>query len=558
MSVDLLIRNGTVVDGTGAPAFKADIAVSGDTIVSIGTLGGIAAERTIDASDLVVAPGFVDPHAHYDAQICWDTDMTPSSWHGVTTVVSGNCGVGIAPCRPESREIATRDLVGVESIPYEALKEGVSWDWESFPDYIDAANRRGPAINLGMLAPLTPFRQYIMGEAAIERAATEEEAQRIAALLKEAIVAGAVGFSTSRFKQHIGYGGKPLACRQADLNEFRAYARALGEINQGTIQVALTEKVGEVSDAELAFVETMLDISGRPLTWSAIVARADMPLLFRETLKRTEDIRRRGAIPQVSALPITRDVSMLKPFFLGSCDSFRPILGSSKEELARHYSDPAFRDRFRNDLKNPLSFTMSWDAIRLIEAASPELQRYIGMTIAEISAERGTDGVDILFDLTLEDDFRNEFAIISFNGNDEHTAEIFRNPRTLIGLADAGAHVDAVCDARQTTFILGKWVRERGVLSLEEAIRKMTSEPADVFGLASRGRLARGKAADIVIFDPATVDCADKWEKRYDLPAGAKRLVITSRGIEFTIVNGVVAWEEGALTGRRAGRVVNG
>jgi N-acyl-D-aspartate/D-glutamate deacylase len=557
MSFDLLIRNGTVIDGTGLARYHADIAVQGAKIAEIGLLGAVQAKRVIDASDLVVAPGFVDPHAHFDAQICWDNDITPTSWHGVTTVVSGNCGVGIAPCRPESREIATRDLVGVEAIPYEALRAGISWDWETFPEYIAAANRRRPAINLGMLAPLTPFRHYVMGEQALERAADGDEARAIGTLIKEAVLAGAVGFSTTRFKQHNGYGGRPLACRQANLDEFRVYARALREAGQGTMQVALTEKVGVISDEELAFLDMMLDLSGRPMTWSAVVDRDDMPFLYRETLTKSAAVRERGAIPQIAALPITRDVSMTNPSFLGFTRTFGAVLGKSKQELGAHYADRDFRQSLREDLKNPLAFSGNWSSLRLTSAVNPALDRYIGMTIADIAQLRGVDGVDVLLDITLEDDFQNEFALVSFNGNDERLAEIIRSPGTLIGLADAGAHVDSVCDARQTTFVLGKWVRERGVLTLEEAVKKMTADPADIFGLKSRGRLMPGNAADIVIFDPATVDCAQKWEKRYDFPAGAKRLVITSKGIEYTVVNGAVAWEQNAVTGARSGRVVN-
>ena len=557
MPYQMLIRNGLVIDGTGAPGFRADVAIDNGRVVAIGDVGGASADRVIDASDLIVSPGLVDPHAHFDAQICWDTEISPTSWHGVTTVVSGNCGVGIAPCRPGMREVATRDLVGVEAIPFEALNAGITWDWETFPEYIEAANRRGPAINLGMLAPLTPFRHWVMGEAAHERAANETERGEIARLLQEAVKAGAVGFSTSRFKQHIGYGARPLACRNADTAELSAYAQALGAIGQGTIQIALTQMIGEVSDEELALLEHLLDVGGRPITWSAIIDRDDRPFLFRETLEKTAGVRARGAIPQVAGLPITRDVSMLNPSFLGGCASFQPLLGKGKEELARAFADPGFRDAFRRDLERPVSFSGNWDAMRLTSIPVPELEGLIGKTVGEIARLRGVDGVDALLDLTLSGDFETEFALISFNGNDANTAEIFLNENTLIGLADAGAHVDSVCDARQTTYVLGKWVRERGVLTWEQAIKKLAADPADMFGLHSRGRLKVGNPADVVIFDPTTVDCAPKWETRNDLPAGAKRLVISSVGVEHTIVAGEVVWEDNRVTEARPGRVVN-
>jgi len=229
MAHDLLIRNGTVIDGTGKARFRADVGVRDGKIVEIGKATESGA-REINADGLVVSPGFIDPHTHYDGQICWDPTISASSWHGVTTVIMGNCGVGLAPCRPADRDIATWDLVNVEGIPFDVLKQGVTWDWESFPQYMDAADRRGSIINLACLAPLTPFRHYVMGEASMERAATAEEAASIRSLLKEAIAAGAFGFSTSTAPQHIGYKGRPLACRLADRAEFRAYASVLKEL----------------------------------------------------------------------------------------------------------------------------------------------------------------------------------------------------------------------------------------------------------------------------------------------------------------------------------------
>ncbi|MEO7321769.1 MAG: amidohydrolase family protein, partial [Burkholderiales bacterium] len=247
MSYDLLIKNGTVVDGTGAASRQADVAVSAGRIVAIGKVDG-SARRTIDAADCVVAPGFIDPHTHYDAQICWDAAVTPSPWHGVTSVVMGNCGVGIAPCRPTEREVAMRDLVNVEAIPFDVLERGITWEWESFPEFMNAAERRGPAVNLGFLAPLTPFRHYVMGEASIERAATTEETRRISALLAEAMDAGAFGFSSTVLNQHMGYGGRPLACRNASREEYTGYSNVLKQKNKGAIEIALTRQIAVLED----------------------------------------------------------------------------------------------------------------------------------------------------------------------------------------------------------------------------------------------------------------------------------------------------------------------
>jgi N-acyl-D-amino-acid deacylase len=235
MAYDLVIKNGTVVDGTGAPRYRADVAVSGDRIVEIGKVTE-SGKKTIDATDLIVSPGFVDPHTHYDAQICWDPLISCTSWHGITSVVMGNCGVGVAPCKPDNREITAWDLTNVEAIPFDSLSKGVTWDWETFPQFLDAAAKRGSGINLGFLAPLTPFRHYVMGKESMERAATEDETKGISALLSEAVAAGALGFSTTTLAQHIGFQGTPLACRLASKDELRSYANVLKANRKGSIE----------------------------------------------------------------------------------------------------------------------------------------------------------------------------------------------------------------------------------------------------------------------------------------------------------------------------------
>src|ERR1700674_4535953 len=268
MSYDLVIKNGPVVDGTDAASRRADIGIANGQIAEIGKITE-GAKKTIDASDLIVSPGFIDPHTHYDAQICWDPYMTSSSWHGVTTVVMGNCGVGLAPCKPNAREIATWDLVNVEAIPFDVLGKGVTWDWETFPEYMNAAERRGSGINLGFLAALTPFRHWVMGEESMERGANKDETAKIKALIKEAVAAGAMGFTTTAIPQHIGYKGRPIACRNASRDEFKAYANALKELGKGSMELALTKSVSEVSDDEYDFLDFLLTESGRPVTWLA-------------------------------------------------------------------------------------------------------------------------------------------------------------------------------------------------------------------------------------------------------------------------------------------------
>ena len=555
MACDLLIRNGLVIDGTGAPGRHADVAITDGRIVGIGRHDG-GARQTIDASDCVVAPGFIDPHTHYDAQICWDGAVTPSSWHGVTSVVMGNCGVGIAPCRPQSREVAMRDLVNVEAIPYDVLDQGITWDWETFPEFMDAAARRKPSLNLGFLAPLTPFRHYVMGEASMERAAAADETARIAALLGEAMDAGAFGFSSTILNQHLGFGGRPLACRNASRDELKAYANVLKKKNRGAIEIALTRQIGVLEPDQCEMLDFLLDESGRPVTFIALFDRDDIPEAVRDTLRRAAPMIAKGARPQTSPLPLTREIDMRSPFSFAAFPSWKRVFeDKSPQAQKRVYADAAFRNQFREELKNPLAFG-NWERITLHEVHSPELKRFEGMTVAEVARAQGKDGVDAFLDLTLADDLALEFTMTSFNTRVDRMAELLNNPAILIGLGDGGAHVDMLCDSGYPTYLLGTWVREREVLSLPEAVRRLTSDPADLFGIRDRGRLLPGLAADIAIFDPKTVGSSNRGERRYDLPGGGKRMVMPSRGVQCTVVNGVVTYADGKLVGAAAGKVL--
>src|SRR4051794_19547620 len=441
MPYDVLLKNGTLIDGTGAPARQANVGIAGGKIVEVGELK-VAAKRTIDADGLVVAPGFIDPHTHYDAQICWDGATTPSSWHGVTSVVMGNCGVGIAPCRPATREIAMRDLVNVEAIPFEVLNAGITWDWETFPQYMDAAARRGPALNLAFLAPLTPLRHYVMGEASMERAASEGETREIKALLGEAMDAGAFGFSSTLLNQHMGFGGRPLACRNASREELKAYCNALRERGKGAIEIAMTKQIGVMDEPELELLDFMLAESGRPITFIAMFDRDDISEAVRTSLRKAAPMIRRGARPQTSPLPLTREVNMRNPFSFAAFPSWKRVFeDKSRQAQAAVYRDRGFRNAFREDLKRPAAFG-NWARITVHEVQSPELKHLEGKTVAEIAAERGVDGVDALLDVTLEDQLDNEFTMQSFNTREDRMAEILGNKDMLLGLGDGGAHLD--------------------------------------------------------------------------------------------------------------------
>ena len=552
---DILIKNGALIDGTGTAARHGSVAITDGKIVEVGEIDG-PANQVIDAEGAVVAPGFIDPHTHYDAQICWDGAVTPSSWHGVTSVVVGNCGVGIAPCKLESREIAMHDLVNVEAIPYDVLEEGITWDWETFPEYMNAAERREPTLNLAFLAPLTPFRHYVMGTESLDRAATPEETRDIQTLLGQAMDAGAFGFSSTILNQHLGFQGRPLACRNASRDELKAYANILKSRGKGAIEVALTRQIGVLEEEQCELLDFLLDHSDRPVTFIALFDRDDISEAVRDTLRRAAPMIKKGARPQTSPLPLTREINMRNPFSFAAFPSWKRLFEDTTEQAQiAVYKDQAFRDQFREELKNPLAFG-NWERITLHEVQANSLKHLEGLTVAEMARAQGKDTVDTFLDTVVADNLCCEFTMASFNTRVDRMAELLNDPSILIGLGDGGAHVDMLCDCGYPTYLLGTWVREREVLSIEQAVRRLTSDPADFFGISDRGRLQPGLAADIVIFDPDTVGSGNRGERRYDLPGGGKRMVMPSQGVLYTLVNGHVVYADGNIVGSGFGQIL--
>ena len=555
MSYDLLIKNGTVVDGTGAPSYQADVAVADGKIAAIGKITD-GAKKTLDAADLIVAPGFVDPHTHYDAQICWDPLITSSSWHGVTSLVMGNCGVGLAPCRPENQEIAAWDLVNVEAIPFEVLGKGVTWDWTTFPEYMDAAQKRGSGINIGFMAALTPFRHWVMGEESMERVATPEERAQIKAMIKEAVAAGAFGFSTTNVAQHIGYKGRPIACRQADWDELKAYANALQELGKGSIELALTNDVSVVDETDYALLDMLVTESRRPVTWLALLNRDDKPEAAMSTLRAVEPLFKKGAIPQVTCRPLIIQIDLRKPFIFANLPCWKPAFDRPVEEQKRFYRDEKFRAEFRKEMETPKVFNGKWERAIVHVVSKPEMQALVGKSVAEIARQRGKDGLDTFLDLCIEDDLQLEYTYELFNADEDRIPELITHDQVMVGLSDGGAHVDMLCDAGYCTYLLGTWVRERQAMSLEHAVKRITSEPAAFYGMTQRGRIQQGLAADLAIFDLNTVGSKKRGEMRSDLPGGGRRLVMPAEGVMHTVVNGSVLYEDQKHTGALPGQVL--
>lgn len=555
MAYDLVIKNGMVVDGNGGPRFDADVAVQGGSIAAIGKIRD-AAGSIIDAAGKIVCPGFIDPHTHYDAQITWDQLLSSSSEHGVTTVMMGNCGVGIAPCRPDNRTMLAEDLVTVEGIDSEVLAEGIRWDWESFPQFMDAAARRGTAINLGFIAPLSPFRTYVLGPEANERAATAAETEAIAGLLHDAMQAGAWGFSTTASRQHIGHGAKPLSARLASRDELAAYCGVLRQLKRGVIEMALTKRYSELAPDEEELLKFMVDASERPVTWLSLHNLAEKPNAIAKILDRVAPLIKRGALPQILTRPLLYDMNLRRPFMFTEMTSAKAVFDASFETQMAIYADGGFRKAFKEELKLGRKWAGLARNTVIVSVENPSLKTLEGMTIGEVAAARGKDPDDVFFDIAVEDQLQVKYVVPRANTDKAALADVIRDSRTLIGLSDAGAHLDMLCEAGYTTYVLGHWVREEKALTLERAVQRMTSEPADFFGIQGRGRLETGAAADIVVFDENKINSPLRPTPVKDLPAGGTRLYARAEGISEVVVNGTILYQNGRHTGAVPGEIV--
>ena len=541
MDYDLLVRGGNVIDGTGAPAFRGDVAVAAGKIVGLGAIDGSARE-VIEADGRVVAPGFVDVHTHYDAQVFWDRMLTISPWHGVTSVVMGNCGFGIAPTRPQHRSLILRTLEKVEGMSLESLQAGLGDDWpfESFAEFLAAIEQRGTGINVGALVGHTPVRLYVMGEEATERPATEDEIARMRAIVREAVSAGAIGFATSKSPTHVGYEGRPVPSRAAEVAEIEAIAGELAALGRGVVQA--TFGPGFFLD-ELAAIARK---STRPVSWTALLAGMLGPGGHRPVLERSAELQREGTMvyPQVTGRPLNFEFQWKEPFLFESLSLFKPVSAADHAGKMRIYADPEFRRAFREraGVGGRGGFANRWGRTWISQSPSaPELEE---RTVAEVATERGVDPIDLALDLALASNLEARFRMAVVNVDEDEVEECLKHPTTMLGLSDAGAHASQLCDACYSTSLLQRWVREKQALLLEQAVRMLTSRTAEVFGIRDRGRIAAGLAADLVIFDPATVG-ATALRRVHDMPAGADRLVADAIGIDAVIVNGTVVRRDG-------------
>lgn len=542
---DLVIRGALICDGTGAPARPGSLAVAGGRIAAIGLDVGPGRE-TIDAGGRVLAPGIIDVHTHFDAQITWDRWLNPSSSLGVTTAVIGNCGFTIAPCKPQHRELTMRNLTHVEGMSLEVLQRGIDWRFETFPEYLAMVEERGVGLNVAAFLGHSSIRTYVMGADSHKRAATPDEVARMRALVVEAMKAGAVGFATSTADQHNGEAGIPMPSRMADRGELRTLVAALADGGAGVFMLT------KGSTTTIPFLEELAAESGRPVVVAALLHNSTNPQVTFDDLAEIQAAQGRGrkVWGQVSPCPLTNEFTLKSPYPLEGLKAWRPAMEAPEAKLPGIYADPGFRRAVREELKRPAKvrlFNGEWDKLNLLEVKDPKHRAMEGRPVGALAAAAGRDPLDFMLDLALAEDLDTIFTAVLLNSDEEAVGRMLRHPCANIALSDAGAHLTFFCDAGFGLHLLGHWVRRRGTLTMEQAVHHLTGRPAAIFGIADRGVLKPGNAADLLLFDPASVDRGEK-RRVHDLPGGAPRLTTPAIGVHGVWVNGKrIVGQDGAL-----------
>jgi len=535
MPADLVIRGGRVFDGTGSPGRVADVAITDGVIEEIGA--GLDGKTELDASGCAVAPGFIDIHTHFDAQVFWDRELKPSSYHGVTTVVAGNCGFTIAPCRPEHHDTIVHTLENVEGMDAASLKAGIVWDFETYPDYLDLVRRRGTALNYTAYVGHSAVRLYAMGDAAYERAATADEIETMRGLVAEAIDIGAAGFSTSFSFAHRGVDGKPVPSRFAEMDEVETLFMAVGKAGRGVI---LTTPGWQCEYPDNWKWQPKV---GRPFT-CPLFASANGQHRYIVQLLESGNANGLNVWPQVTPRPLTMQFTLADAYTLNSSQVFAELMKVSNDVRKAAFRDPAWRAKAFEDFgASTTGFVPDWQKIEISETERyPEL---VGRRVADVAGERGTGPFDLMCELSLGEDLRTRYRVYMSNDDPEAVAKLLNEDHTVLGLTDAGAHVDQLCDAPLATDLLGNWVRDRRTMSLEKAIRKLTGEPGDMFGFDRRGYLREGFHADVTVFEPETVGPGPLRRLR-DLPADGERLTAEEpTGVRHVLVNGTPIRRDG-------------
>jgi len=557
MAYDLLIRNGRIVDGSGMPAFHGDVAVKDGKIAEIGKLGG-PAKRTIDADGRVVAPGFIDNHCHYDAQVTWDPLCSYSCDHGATTVIFGNCSLSLAPVRPGKEERLAEFLSYVEAIPMEVLRT-LEFGWETVPQYLDQLDHH-LGVNVGNLIGHTAVRHYVMGDDCQKRTATDDEIKQMQDLVRDGIKAGALGLSVSRNQGHYDPQGVHIPALWADEKEIFALGDVLRELSTGIIQSG----GGNGAEMKDGLMSRLSEATGRTVVYNNLGQSMRRPDQWKKHMAQVDATTAKG----IRAFPMCTPNRITDYFTMRNCQQFRglptwhPILLALPEEMSRAYSDPEVRKKlhaeaveFKVDTPPPGICTTWWDYMVLQTAVLPKNKIFEGKTLGQVAQMQGKGIIDAFLDLVVEENLDSEWLHGENNVDDAAVAQILNYPNAIIGLSDGGAHVQFQSGFGFSTRLLSEWVRDKQIMSLEQAVRRLTFDSASTFGLYDRGLLRPGLVADIVIFDPDTVRPLP-LEVVHDFPTGAKRIKEPAAGIMATVVNGEVLLEDGKHTGALPGRVL--
>ena len=532
---DLVIRNARIADGLGGPLVEGDLAVQDGKVAAIGAVEGRGKEE-VDAKGQVLAPGVIDVHTHYDAQLTWDPTASPSPALGVTTVVIGNCGFGIAPATPDVRDTILKNLSEVEAMSLDSLRAGVDWGFESFGEYLDLLERKGVYPNVAAYASHSAIRTCVMKDEGSEREATAEEIDRMVALFRDAMDSGAFGLGSSTFENHNGFGGIPVPSRLASDDEFRAFARALRDYGYGSIMATCGNRT------TIPFLEELSEISGRPVVYAPLLYYSRSPDRANGITRQCAEARGRGhpIYAQASCQPLSMDFVLTHAYPMLTIDGWPGF--SESERLKPVFADKAFRDRVREDLKEPKGtriFNGQWHLVEVTISADRKLE---GRTIAEIAQARGQDPVDCFLDIGLAEGLETTFTAKLLNVEEDKVAELLKSEGNMVSLSDAGAHHTFFCDAGFGMHFLGRWVRERQLFTLPEAIKKLSGDLADIYGIPDRGALKVGAWADMILFDPQEIHVSKPF-RVVDLPADSARLTRRAPGLKATWVNGVKVFD---------------
>ena len=561
---DVIITGGTVIDGTGSPGRPADIAIRDTRIVAVAEPGTLAepTKSHIDARGLIVAPGFIDPHTHYDAQLLWDPAATPSSLHGVTSVIGGNCGFTLAPLAANDADFLRRMMARVEGMPIKALEEGLAWDWASFGDFLDRFEGN-VGVNAGFLVGHSAIRRMVMGAEATTRAATTDEIDAMETVLRAALEAGALGLSTSLSYSHNDGDNQPVPSRQASRDELLRLAAVVRAYKGTSLEFITSGCLGQFSEDE---IELMIDLSrtaDRPLNWNVLSINPGDPSVHEHQLSAATRGAANGARIVALAMPENGPSRLCfhDYFALFSLPLWKDVFALDIGARTAKFADPAIRRQLDAIATSPdagaLRGLAQWASLEVGATFAFVNDGLAGRTVGAIATERDQTPFDAMCDVAVADGLRTIFWTPAGTSARVASAraEVLRDPRVLVGGSDAGAHLDRMCGARYPTMFLAGLVREHGVMSIEEAVHLMTDVPARYFGLRGRGRIEHGGYGDIVVFDAATV-AADRIENVADLPGGAERLTSAAIGVEHVFVNGVAIVADGALTGARPGVVL--